>query len=42
MKICHVCNFECEDKAELCPVCGADLANVESNENEEQEQNRCY
>lgn len=25
MKICHVCNAECEDSAELCPVCGADL-----------------
>lgn len=25
MKICHVCNAECEDNAELCPVCGADL-----------------
>lgn len=25
MKNCHVCNFECEDNAELCPVCGADL-----------------
>lgn len=25
MKICHVCNFECEENAEICPVCGADL-----------------
>ena len=25
MKICHVCNFKCEDKVELCPICGADL-----------------
>ena len=25
MKICHVCSAECEDNAELCPVCGADL-----------------
>ena len=25
MKICHVCKTECEDNAELCPVCGADL-----------------
>lgn len=25
MKICHVCKAECEDNAELCPVCGADL-----------------
>ncbi len=25
MIICHVCNAECETKAELCPVCGAEL-----------------
>ena len=25
MKICHVCKCECEDNAELCPVCGAYL-----------------
>ena len=25
MKICHVCKAECDDNAELCPVCGADL-----------------
>ncbi len=25
MKICHVCKAECEDFAELCPICGADL-----------------
>ena len=25
MKICHVCKAECEENAELCPVCGADL-----------------
>lgn len=25
MKVCHVCKAECEDNAELCPVCGADL-----------------
>ena len=29
MKICHVCNFECDDNAELCPLCGADLAGKE-------------
>ena len=23
MKICHVCSHECEDSAEMCPVCGA-------------------
>ena len=27
MKICHVCNFECEENAELCPICGAYLIN---------------
>ena len=26
MKICHVCKAECEDNAELCFVCGADLS----------------
>ena len=26
MKNCHVCNEVCEDSAELCPVCGADLS----------------
>ena len=32
MKICHVCKAECEDFAELCPVCGADLVEtVEEN-----------
>ena len=25
MKVCHVCKTECEDFAELCPLCGADL-----------------
>lgn len=25
MKLCHVCNAECEDDAELCPICGAEL-----------------
>ena len=25
MKICHVCKAECDDFAELCPVCGAEL-----------------
>ena len=25
MKNCHVCNFECENSAQLCPICGADL-----------------
>lgn len=36
MKICHVCKAECEDNAELCPVCGADLTfNSEDGETEE-------
>jgi len=26
MKICHVCKAECEDSADLCPVCGAILS----------------
>ncbi len=34
MKHCHVCKTECEDNAELCPLCGADL----SGEYEETEQ----
>ena len=25
MKKCHVCFYECEDNAELCPACGAEL-----------------
>lgn len=25
MKTCHVCYFECEENAELCPICGAYL-----------------
>ncbi len=32
MKICHVCNFECEENAELCPICGADLTQSEEKE----------
>jgi len=41
MKTCHVCLFECEDDAELCPLCGADLTDKSeenSNENEELEE----
>ena len=30
MKICHVCKTECEDYFELCPLCGADLTEEES------------
>ena len=36
MKICHVCKAECEENAELCPVCGADLSfSPEDEETEE-------
>lgn len=34
MKICHVCNLECEDEWELCPVCGADISGVTDEEEE--------
>lgn len=29
MKICHVCKHECEDDAELCPICGADISGID-------------
>ena len=29
MKTCHVCKAVCEDNAELCPICGADLSCIE-------------
>ncbi len=35
MKICHVCNAECEDTVELCPVCGAELDRKEETTEEE-------
>ena len=28
MKTCHVCNCICEENAELCPICGADLSEI--------------
>ena len=38
MKHCHVCKTECEDSAELCPLCGADLSReVEETEKAEGE-----
>lgn len=37
MKICHVCKAECEDNAELCYVCGADLTYNPQEETEEGE-----
>ncbi len=36
MKICHVCKAECDDNAELCPVCGADLTFNSDEEKEEE------
>lgn len=35
MKTCHVCNAVCEDNAELCHVCGADLATFEEEKTNE-------
>lgn len=32
MIICHVCGAECEDTAELCPFCGAQLSKGEVEE----------
>ncbi|MGN0450516.1 MAG: hypothetical protein ACI4FN_00165 [Acutalibacteraceae bacterium] len=38
MKICHVCKAECEENAELCPVCGADLTENTMEETAEAEE----
>ncbi len=38
MKICHVCKAECEENAELCPVCGADLTENTMEETTEAEE----
>ena len=36
MIICHVCNAECDDTQELCPICGAELKKqVEENDKKE-------
>ncbi len=32
MKNCHVCGFECENDAEVCVVCGAELKTFEAYE----------
>jgi hypothetical protein len=32
MKKCHVCGFECENDAEVCVVCGAELKTFEEYE----------
>ena len=37
MKVCHVCKAECDDAAELCPVCGADLTAKIAAEEEKEE-----
>ena len=34
MKNCHVCGFECENDAEVCLVCGAELITFEAYEQE--------
>ena len=38
MKNCHVCGVSCEDNAELCPVCGAEFINCDTDETEEAEE----
>ena len=35
MKVCHVCSTECEDRAELCPLCGAQLRDEETEQKKE-------
>ena len=35
MIICRVCNAECEETAELCPKCGAELKLAEKSEEQE-------
>ncbi|MBR3969379.1 MAG: hypothetical protein IKJ93_07300 [Clostridia bacterium] len=34
MKTCHVCGFDCENDAENCTVCGAELKTFEAYEQE--------
>lgn len=34
MKTCHVCGIECENDAEICAVCGAELKTFEAYEKE--------
>ena len=36
MKTCHVCQYLCEDDAEICPICGAELNREEQEYDEEQ------
>ena len=35
MKECHVCLYMCDDEAEICPICGAEL--LEESEDERSE-----
>lgn len=35
MKVCHVCQYICDDDAELCPICGAELTEDEESLEEE-------
>ena len=37
MKQCHVCFFMCDDEAEICPVCGAELRDTAEEANRPQE-----
>ena len=32
MKECHVCFYMCDDEAELCPLCGAELKGEEADD----------
>ena len=38
MKNCHVCGFACENEADICPLCGAELKTFEEYEKELQEE----
>lgn len=38
MKNCHVCGFECENDAEICAICGAELKTFEMYERELEQQ----
>ena len=35
MRECHVCLYMCDDDAELCPLCGAELKEKETEQAEE-------
>ena len=37
MKECHVCHYMCEDGAEICPVCGAELLSEQASEDKSAE-----